>query len=96
MLLTGDNLKKSPRRLGKFAIYLVVMRFVDLLWWVTPSVWKPGDAWLPWILLLAGTPLLIGGVWLWTWAVQVKTEQPLIPLHDPRVVAELQEAAAHG
>jgi hypothetical protein len=97
VLLIGSSLKKSPVRLGQFAIFLVLMRFVDLFWWVAPSASAtfrtPID--LSWLLLGLGTPLLIGGIWLYTWANEVQTDQPIVPLQDPRVQASLHEAAAH-
>jgi hypothetical protein len=90
ILLLGSRVKRSPVRLGKVALYLIAVRFLDLFWWVTPTfrthlgIW-PADL---------GAPLLIGGIWLWLWAGQVG-DRYLVPLHDPRFEGALQGAVEH-
>jgi hypothetical protein len=88
ILLLGSNVKRSPVRLARVAGYLVLMRFVDVFWWVTPTFRDH----LSISLADLGTPLLIGGIWLWLWAGQIK-DQYLLPLHDPRLEGALQ---GHG
>jgi hypothetical protein len=88
ILLLGSKIKRQPARLAKVALFLIVMRFIDLWWWVQPTfrdhaVPMPADI---------GAPLLIGGIWLWLWAGQVR-DRYLVPLHDPRVEAGLH---THG
>jgi len=91
ILLVGSNIKRSPARLAKVALFLIVMRFVDLLWWVAPNFREtlaiyPADI---------GAPLLLGGIWLWFWAKEVQG-RPVVPLHDPRLEASLQKAVGHA
>jgi hypothetical protein len=88
ILLLGSNVKRSPVRLARVAGYLVLMRFVDVFWWVTPTFRDH----LSISLADLGTPLLIGGIWLWLWAGQIK-DQYLLPLHDARLEGALQ---GHG
>jgi hypothetical protein len=73
-------------RLAKVAAYIIGMRFLDLFWWVAPTFRDH----LSVSLADLGTPLLIGGIWLWLWAGQIK-DRYLVPLHDPRL-----EQALHG
>ncbi|HTE20185.1 MAG TPA: hypothetical protein VK689_17615, partial [Armatimonadota bacterium] len=91
VLLVGSKLKRSPTRLAGLALFIVLMRFVDLFWLVAPT-FRPS---LNVIFTDFGTPLLIGGIWLWLWAAQLK-DKPVVPLHDPRLEGALQEVVAHG
>jgi hypothetical protein len=93
VLLVDSGLKKNPRRLGALAAGIVLMRFVDLLWHVIPT-FRPGGPHMTELAFYVGTPLLLGGVWLWMFAEQLK-DRPVVPLHDPRLQAHLPEVA-HG
>lgn len=90
ILLLGSNIKRSPIRLAKVAGFLVAMRFLDLFWWVTPTFRDH----LSISVADLGTPLLIGGVWLWLWAREIK-DRYLVPLHDPRLEGALHGVAEH-
>jgi hypothetical protein len=91
LLLVGSRIKREPRRLAKVAMYLILMRFLDLFWWVTPT-FRPT---LGIGLADLGTPLLIGGIWLVAWSREVR-KKPLLPLHDPRLEGSLQGVLEHG
>jgi hypothetical protein len=88
VLLIASNIKRTPQRLARVAAFILVMRFVDLFWWVTPTFRDH----LGVSLADLGTPLLIGGCWLLLWAGQVR-DRYLVPLHDPRLEGAL---APHG
>jgi hypothetical protein len=91
VLLVGSSIKRNPKWLARVAGFIILMRLVDLFWWVTPSF-------RPHLSVSAadfGTPLLIGGIWLWIWAGQVRGKT-VVPLHDLRVEAGLQEAMEHA
>jgi hypothetical protein len=92
ILLIGSRIKKSPRALGKVALWIVLMRFLDLYWWVVPTFrdsllggLNPADF---------GAPLLLGGIWLTVWSRSVEN-RPLVSIHDPRVEANLHEVVSH-
>lgn len=91
VLVVGSALKKNPSALGKLALFIVLMRFLDLLWWVAPhfrpSLFDLNAADL-------GAPLLLGGIWLFLWATAVEN-RPLVSVYDPRIEANLHEVVSH-
>jgi hypothetical protein len=96
VLLTGDNVKRNIGRLAQIAMFIIVMRWVDLYWNIMPAWEDVRHApfhWLDFIL-----PFAIGGIWLAAFAAMVKKTPSLLPLHDPRLKGNwpLQEAAHHG
>ena len=87
-LLLSRSLKRSGRPILQIAALMLVMRFVDLFWQVTPGITKNGFT-VSWMDFLA--PLAIGGLWLAMFLFQLK-KWPLLPLRDPH----LEQAIAHG
>jgi hypothetical protein len=87
-LLLSRSLKRTGRTILQIAALMLVMRFVDLFWQVTPGITKTGLR-VSWMGFLA--PLGIGGVWLAMFLFQLK-KWPLLPVRDPH----LDEAIAHG
>ncbi|NJL28474.1 MAG: hypothetical protein HC897_11590 [Thermoanaerobaculia bacterium] len=87
-LLLSADLKKKPQRLMLVAVWLLLMRWLDLYWQVAPSVSHGEVAFGPLDVL---TPLAIGGLWVWVLLGQLKNRS-LVPVHEP----ELKEALAHG
>ena len=87
-LLLSRSLKRTGPVIVKIAVFILVMRFVDLFWQVTPGVTKTGFR-ITWMDLVA--PLGIGGLWLAMFLFQLR-KWPLLPLRDPH----LEEAIAHG
>jgi hypothetical protein len=90
VLLVGSGLKRSPRRLANVALFLILMRHLDLFWWVAPTFrttlyFTPSDF---------GAPLLIGGIWLWLWAAQLKGRK-VLPAYDPRLEGNWPLQPAH-
>src|SRR5205823_5527532 len=56
LLLVGSGIKRDPKKLARVAAYLLLMRFIDLFWWVTPTFRHH----LSLGFADVGTPLLIG------------------------------------
>ncbi len=85
-LLLSRDLKRNAKLLPKVAIWLIVMRLVDLFWLTRPEF--TSNALPNWLDVAA--PLALGGLWLYFFAFNLK-RQPLLPLGDPK----LEEAIEH-
>lgn len=95
LCLLSSSLKVKITNLSKLAAFLIFMRFVDLWWYVTPTFRQGG---INLQLTDIGVPILLGGLWLWSWARQLKGRQ-LVPMHDPRLQEHLplvREVMQHG
>lgn len=87
VLLLSRDLKRRPQRLAAVAGWMLVMRWLDLVWQVEPA-FSPERLTFHWLYLAA--PLAVGGLWVAAWAAELK-KRPLLPLRDPW----LPEALAH-
>jgi hypothetical protein len=95
VLLAGTNVKKDLGRLATVAAYMLLMRLVDVFWWVTPTFRKQ----IGLSFFDVGLPLLLGGGWLWCWVwmMQQRRAEPVVPLRDPRLdEAAWREVVEHG
>jgi hypothetical protein len=88
LLLLSRDFKRNPKTLGAIAIWMLCMRFVDLLWLSAPGAIGSGFH-LHWLDIAA--PVGLGGVWIAALFWQLK-QRPLLPAHDPH----LEEALEHG
>jgi hypothetical protein len=88
LLLLSRDFKRNPKTLGAVAVWMLVMRFVDLLWLSAPGV-TGGQFQLHWLDVAA--PVGLGGIWIAAFFWQLK-QRPLLPVHDPH----LEEALEHG
>ena len=80
--LLSSTVKTSITNLGKLAVIILFMRFVDLYYWVVPSTENGVNfARLPMDISM---PLAIGGIWLAAWAVNMR-DKPLVCEADPRL-----------
>jgi hypothetical protein len=87
MLLLLRDIKEHRRRLLAVAIGLLVMRFIDLFWWIEPSLNHQG-AYLYWLLDIAAW-IAVGGVCVWWFAGQLRS-RPLLPWKDPYLAEALR------
>ncbi len=87
-LLLSQTRKKKPFSIAAVASLIFLMRWVDIYWWITPSIYR--DAFFIHPLHLT-TWLGIGGVWMWRYIGQLSS-YPVIAVHDPVVEAELEHA----
>jgi cytochrome bd-type quinol oxidase subunit 2 len=90
-LLLSRDLKRNARRLARVAVLLLLMRYVDLLWWIAPNS-LPGferGIWFQWMDIVI--PIGMGGIWMaaFVWALR---QRPLVPLHDQR----FEEVVGHA
>jgi hypothetical protein len=85
-LLLSRDLKRNPKLLPGVAVWLILMRLVDLFWMTRPEFTPTA---LPTIWDLAAI-LAAGGLWFFFFAGNLK-QLPLLPVGDPH----LAEAIAH-
>jgi hypothetical protein len=88
LLLLSRDVKQNPRTLLGAAGLLLVMRFVDIFWWIEPSYIHDGQ-YAFWLLDLAAL-VGVGGAWLYLFLGLLRS-RPLLPLRDPY----LTEALTH-
>jgi hypothetical protein len=90
-LLLMRFIKKHPSRLRTLALWIIVMRMLDVFWIVTPAFRQRGLEvyWTDFATLIG-----IGGIWLAIFIWNLKS-RPLLAAHDPRDTYSLL-AAAHG
>lgn len=98
IILLQRKVKDPGKPLLYVGIFIIIMRLVDLFWWIKPS-FNGGQgleaaeklsvfniSWLDFAL-----PLGMGGIWVWCYLWQLK-KRPILPQHDPN----MKEAFAHG
>jgi hypothetical protein len=85
-LLLSQGLKRNPKVIARIAVWLMLMRLVDLFWMTRPEFTSRAvPTWLDIVL-----PIALGGLWLGFFAFNLK-QCPLLPLGDP----DLAEAIEH-
>ncbi|HZT34261.1 MAG TPA: hypothetical protein VFA33_30500 [Bryobacteraceae bacterium] len=88
LLLLSRDIKRNYNLLTAVAVWLLVMRMVDLYWLVMPEFRKGefGVSWMDFVI-----PIGLGGIWLaaFTWQLP---KRPLLPPGE----LHLEEALAHG
>jgi hypothetical protein len=87
VLLLSRDLKRRPRLLAQVAIWILVMRVVDLIWYVEPA-FPHGRFPIHWMDV--ALPVGLGGIWLFLFARNLRS-RALLPLNDPF----FKEALAH-
>ena len=80
VLLLSRAAKRRPRFLAGIAIGLLIMRWVDLFWLVTPAFY-PQKFYVHWLDLAA--LVAVGGVWTGIFLHYLNAHS-LVPLRDPR------------
>jgi len=90
-LLLLRFVKKNPTRLRTLAIWIIIMKILDVFWIVEPAFRQRGlEVYWTDLAALIG----VGGVWLAYFIWNLKA-RPLLPSHDPRDTYSLV-ATAHG
>jgi hypothetical protein len=80
-LLLSRDFKERPRWLARLAIWVMLMRLVDIFWQVAPA-YSDGQPALYWIYL--AVPAALFGGWLWLFGYQLK-QRSLLPVHDAQL-----------
>jgi len=87
LILLHRSVKRRASTLAKIAAFVLLMRWVDLVWQSRPTLFHDGLG-LSWLDLSA--PLAVGGIWFFFF-VRELGRRPLLPLNDP----SLAEALGH-
>ena len=105
-LLLSKPLKRTPERLVRLAVWLLIIRVIDTFMYVTPEFSKEAAGVNRWFAagehgsvffvnwLDVVTPIAIGGIWLWMFYTQLR-QRPLLPIGDPYLAAALESAGGH-
>lgn len=80
--LLSSSMKVKLGNLAKLGVFILFMRHIDLWWYVTATFRQEGSQMFQ--ISDLGAPLLLGGLWLWSWAHQLKGREA-VPVHDPRL-----------
>jgi len=94
-LLLMRPLKKNPNTLRLLALWMILMRILDVYWIVEPAFRQRGFE-IYWTDIVA--PIGVGGIWLAAFIWNLK-KRPLLAARDPRDTYSLLVAApghAHG
>lgn len=83
-VLLSRSAKTHATVLGGVALWLLIGRWVELLWLIVPS-YEPDGFSLH--FLDVAMPVALGGIWLWAYLGHLG-RHPLIPLHDPALAEE--------
>ncbi|MGB8492956.1 MAG: hypothetical protein WCE53_01015 [Candidatus Acidiferrum sp.] len=86
LVLLSRDIKRSAGLISKVAIWMILMRLVDLFWMTRPEF--SSSARPTWLDIVV--PIALIGLWVGFFAFNLK-QQPLLPLGDPK----LAEAIAH-
>lgn len=85
-LLLSQDLKRRAQIISKIAMWLILMRLVDLFWMTRPEFTSSAvPSWLDLIL-----PIAFGGLWLGFFAFNLK-QSPLLPLGDPKLEEAIEQ-----
>src|SRR5215831_623229 len=89
-LLLSQDLKRRAQILSKIAVWLILMRLVDLFWMTRPEFTSSAvPSWLDLVL-----PIALGGLWLGFFAFNLK-QCPLLPVGDPKLEEAIEQHHEH-
>jgi hypothetical protein len=89
-LLLSRDLKRNYRLLPKVAIWMIVMRLVDLFWMTRPEFTARAiPSWIDFVV-----PIALIGLWLAFFAFNLQ-KLPLLPLGDPKLAEAIADHEHH-
>jgi hypothetical protein len=92
-LLLIRNNKRKAGVLMAIALGLLVMRYVDVLWWIVPSGPQDEPGVVSWVEFVS--PLAIGGIWM-AFMLTMLGRRPLLPLREPAALEMVDHGQAHA
>ncbi|KAB2959967.1 MAG: hypothetical protein F9K16_12100 [Thermoanaerobaculia bacterium] len=79
LILLHRSVKKKAATLARIALFVLFMRWVDLIWQSRPTFVHEG---MPVTWIDAAATLAVGGIWIWSFA-RALASRPLLPVGDP-------------
>jgi peptidoglycan/LPS O-acetylase OafA/YrhL len=87
VLMLSRPFKRDIRKLVWLAVWLLIMRWVDLLWIIEPNY--SATLTVTWADIVV--PIAMGGLWMWFFFRNLNAI-PLLPVYDPDTREVLQPA----
>ncbi len=98
LVLLQQDFKRKARWLATLAIFILVMRIVDMFYLIGPSNrvmpggMEQGGFYVSWMDFVA--PVAVGGIWLW-WFFGELIKRPLVPVKDPYLEGAIEHGKGH-
>jgi len=97
LVLLQQDFKRKFRWLATLALFILLMRVVDMFYLIGPSNRVMGNAEngafiVSWMDFVA--PVAVGGLWLWYFFDQL-TKRPLVPVNDPYLEGAIEHGRGH-
>lgn len=97
LLLLSRDVKRNNKWLSRIAIFILVMRVIDMYFHIGPQPYSNGghgynDFHPNWMDFVA--PVAVGGLWLWYFFGELK-KRPLLPPNDPFVENAIKHGQGH-
>lgn len=99
LVLLNRDLKRNAKWLAATAIFILILRMVDMFYLIGPSPQigtggKSADfiTSFSWMYLVA--PIGVGGIWLWYFFGEL-LKRPLVPINDPYLESAINHGKGH-
>jgi hypothetical protein len=90
LLLLFRHVKSSPVALRNICVMLIAVVFIDVMWWISPTISHAEAPKFYWLMDVAAW-VGVGGLWIFVFLGQLK-KHPLLPTRE----VYLLEAYHHG
>ncbi len=97
LVLLQQDFKRKARWLATLAMFILVMRIVDMFYLIGPTprvsgTLEQGAFFISWMDVVA--PIAVGGIWLW-WFFGQLLKRPMVPAKDPYFEGAVEHGHGH-
>jgi len=97
LILLQQDFKRRARWIATLAIFLLIMRVIDMFYIIGPSHRVTTGAvqtafYVSWMDFVA--PIAVGGIWLW-WFFGELLKRPMVPVKDPYLEGAIEHGSGH-